>query len=613
MTMTGEQGPELTGAYVAALDESLAVAFERAAAQHADAIAMRTATEALSYDAINRAANRLAHAILAQRGSSEEPIAFVAERTSVELICILAILKSGKAYVALDPAQPIARLAAVCASVEPGLILCSAQCRALAERLSGATDRCLEAVAPGTDLPDHNPALPIEPARIAAIYFTSGSTGEPKGVYYDQRGLLHRIFATILRSGIRAGDRQALHLRCDASWSLTILFSALLTGAAVHPIDIATTDASAMARWVATQGITHFPITSSLFRQWLDALPEPDERRYPALRLLNVGAEALPRRDVERFKQHFTLHCVLMHSLATSECGRITCASITRATPLPDERVAAGYPDFGMEILIVDDGGSVLARGETGEIAVRTRYAMRGYWREPKLTAAVLRPDPDGSDQRIYFTGDLGRIGRDGQLVVLGRRDAQAKVRGFRVQTDEIEMRLLRLALVREATVLVLSDPDGDARLVAYLVAQAPAQASVEKLRAALAVTLPDHMIPSSFVFLPALPLNAAGKVDRRALPRPSPGRPSLDTVYVAPRDALEARLVQLWEQVLPAAPIGIDDDFLGLGGDSLHAFSLLSRVNRDFDVTLSPQELFACASVRAMAELVGRRRGNAD
>ena len=599
---------ELFGPYQTALDDSVAAAFERVAVLHADSIAVSTDTETLTYEAINRAANRLAHAIIAHRGECEEPIAFVVDRPSVELTCLLGILKAGKAYVALDPSHPSSRLQAVCADVQPGLILTTARCQPLVDRLAIAPSVCLNVEAPGASLPDHNPERAIPPSRLAAIYFTSGSTGQPKGVCYDQRVLLHRIFTTILCSDMRPGDRQALHLRCDASWSVTIIFSALLAGATLYPVDVARSGVSGMAEWVAREGITHFPMTCSLFRQWVDALPGADDGRYPSLRFLNVAAEPLLRRDVEQFKRHFPAQCVLFHSLATSECGRIACAKILRMTPLPEERVAAGYADFDKEILIVGEDGRWAASGESGEIAVRSHYMMSGYWRKPRLTAAVVRPDPDGSDKRVYFTGDIGRIGSDGQLEVFGRRDFQAKVRGYRVQLAEIEMHLLNLGAISEAVVVALAEPGGDTRLAAYLVAQGTTP-SVGELRAALAQTLPAYMIPSAFIFLPTLPLTPAGKVDRRALPQPSPARPSLETTYIAPRNALEARLVRIWEEVLPVAPIGVDDDFLNVGGDSLQAFSVISHVLKEFDMSLSPQDLMACASVGAMATLIAERQ----
>jgi amino acid adenylation domain-containing protein len=593
----------------AQLDAPIAAAFEKSVALFADSVALEADGTALTYDALNRAANRLAHAIVLRLGASDERVAFLTDGGSAPYVCLLAALKAGKPYVALDPTRPEAQLAAICADTEPRLILAVSSTLILARQLAGVSGDVLDVDAIDASLPDENPAVEIPVSRPAAIYFTSGSTGKPKGIYYDHPSLLHRLFATVVGNDTRPGDRQALYIHLDNSWSATILFSTLLSGGTLCPINVRQVGVPRMAQWVASERITHFSMTSSLFRQWMDVLPYADEWRYPAMRFLSAGAEPLTRRDVELFKQHFPPACVLFHSLSTSESGRIASVGIRRETPLPEERVPSGYADLDKEVLIVDDDGRWAAPGEIGEIAVRSRYMMGGYWRQPQMTAAVIRPDPEGSDKRIYYTGDLGRIRRDGQLEVLGRRDFQVKVRGYRVQPSEIEQRLFELGTINEAVVVALDEPNGDKRLVAYLAIQGEAL-SVAELRAALAKTLPDYMIPSAFVFLPAMPLTPGGKVDRRALPPPPRERPQLSNAYVAPRSALEAQLVRIWEDVLPIAPIGVDDDFLELGGDSLRASQVLVRVQRDLGASLSPIDLFECANVAAMARVVTAKPG---
>jgi acyl-coenzyme A synthetase/AMP-(fatty) acid ligase/acyl carrier protein len=288
-----------------------------------------------------------------------------------------------------------------------------------------------------------------------------------------------------------------------------------------------------------------------------------------------------------------------------SECGRIAYLNIRHDLPLPDERVAVGHADLDKEILIVGDDGRWAGPGEAGEIAVRTRYMMSGYWHKPQLTAAVIRPDPDGSDKRIFYTGDVGRIRQDGQLEVLGRGDFQVKVRGYRVQLAEVERQLFELGTISEAVVVAVDAPEGDKRLVAYLAAPGKTPPSATELRAALARTLPDYMIPAAFVFLPTLPLTPGGKVDRRALPQPPRDRTQVSKAYVAPRTALESRLVRIWEEVLAIAPVGVDDDILALGGDSLAASRIIARVMHELGVRLSPRELFDHPSVGAMATAV--------
>jgi len=291
-----------------------------------------------------------------------------------------------------------------------------------------------------------------------------------------------------------------------------------------------------------------------------------------------------------------------------TECGRISYAKIRRDTPLPDTRAPVGHADVDKEILIALDDGQWAAPGETGEIAVRTRYMMSGYWRKPRLTAAAIRQDPDGSDKRVFFTGDIGRIRDDGQLEVLGRRDLQVKVRGYRVQPSEVEQRLLDLGSIDEAVVVALDEPDGDKRLVAYLVASEASQPSTSDLRAALARALPAYMIPSAFVFVPAFPLTANGKLNRLALPKPTRERPHVSSAYVPPRTALESQLARIWEEVLQVAPVGMHDDFFELGGDSLGVSRVIAGAMR-LGVRLSPRELYDGASIGAIAGAVTAER----
>jgi non-ribosomal peptide synthetase component F len=426
---------ELSGAYLAQLEESVAAIFARAVALHRDSVALEIESETLTYEELDRASNRLAHAILARCDGIDRPVAFIIDGGASPYICVLAALKAGKAYVALDPKQPLAQLRSVCTDVEPALILSTSNNTLLATQLAGEACGWLDIDALDVGLSGAAPALVIPPSRPAAIFFTSGTTGQPKSIYYDQRALLHRIFTTVLCIDMRPGERQALHVLCDRTWSATIMFSTLFSGATLYPVDIKAIGVPRMAEWAASASITHFPLTCSVFREWMDVLPCADERRYPALRFISVGAEALARQDVERFKQHFSPECVLFHSLATSECGRISYVKIRRETPLRDERVPVGHADLDKEILIVGADGRPVASGEEGEIAVRSRYMMTGYWRKPELTAAVIRSDPGGSDKKIYYTGDIGRIRPDGQLELIGRRDFQVKVRGFSCAT----------------------------------------------------------------------------------------------------------------------------------------------------------------------------------
>jgi len=256
-----------------------------------------------------------------------------------------------------------------------------------------------------------------------------------------------------------------------------------------------------------------------------------------------------------------------------------------------------------------------------GEIAIRSRYGAAGYWRRPDLTQAAFLPDPAGGDERIYRTGDLGRMRSDGCLFHLGRKDFQVKIRGYRVEVAEVETALLELDTVKEAVVVGHEDKRGDPsaplragpsaalrtgkRLVAYIIPAGPRAPTVSELRRLLANKLPDYMVPSAFVMVDRMPLTATGKVDRRALPPPDDTRPALDSPFVAPRTPVEERLAGIWAEVLGLDRVGVHDNFLELGGDSLLATRVISRVLPQFQVKLPLRDLLEASTVAEMGEVI--------
>jgi hypothetical protein len=293
-------------------------------------------------------------------------------------------------------------------------------------------------------------------------------------------------------------------------------------------------------------------------------------------------------------------------------------------TPIPGSVLPIGYAVEDTEVLLLDDERREVVAGEIGEIAVRTRFASPGYWRRPELTRERFLLDPEGSDARVYLTGDLGRVLPDGCLVHVGRKEHHVKIRGQRIETAEIERALLDLDTIREAVVVVREGKEestsdsvdgdrrgvtgkGEPRLVAYLVPASWPAPTVSALRRALAQQLPDAMLPSAFVVLDGLPLNANGKVDRHALPALDGTRPELSVPYAPPRSPMEEVLTGIWAEVLELEQVGIHDDFLELGGHSLLATQVLSRVRSAFRVQLSQQALLGAPTVAEMAVEVAR------
>lgn len=274
-----------------------------------------------------------------------------------------------------------------------------------------------------------------------------------------------------------------------------------------------------------------------------------------------------------------------------------------------DSKVPLGYAVPDKEVLLLNEAGREVGTDQMGEIAVRSKYLALGYWRRPDLTAVAFIPDHHGRNQRLYLTGDLGMMRPDGCLIHMGRKDFQVKIRGYRIEVAEIEAALVRLDSVKSAVVHAQADNAGGQHLVAYIVPGASGIPTVSELRGALIQTLPDYMLPSAFVFLDALPLLPSGKVDRRALPASNHARPALNTSYVAPRTPIESELARIWAGMLNLQDVGIHDPFLDLGGDSLLATRILTRVVETFRVELSIQSLLEAPTVAEMAKLIGLRQ----
>ena len=258
----------------------------------------------------------------------------------------------------------------------------------------------------------------------------------------------------------------------------------------------------------------------------------------------------------------------------------------------------------GTEVLLLDDDGKQVGDNEVGQIVARSRYLSKGYWRRPDLTEAKFKSDPNGGQERLYLTGDLGLMRTDGCLLYKGRKDFRVKIRGYGVEVAEVEKRLLNHPDVREA-IVAKQNPLGESYLVAYFTVQSQSAPTVSELRCFLLEKLTDYMVPSAFVMLDAMPLTAHGKLDRTVLPVPDGSRPQLDVAYAGPRTSVEERLVEIWQEILDIRPVGIHDNFSDVGGHSLAGAGLISRLNRTFGLDLSIRVLFKAPTVARLTSVV--------
>ena len=585
------------------VEQSIPDRFEEQVAKYPNRVAVKTRNHTLTYDELNRLSNRVARAILAQRENGKAPVALLLEHDASVIAAILGVLKAGKIYVPLNPSYPQARTRYILEDSQAALIMTNSRNLVLAREL--ARNRCQVINVDEIDisLSDADLDIPISPDAFAYILYTSGSTGQPKGVIQNHRNVLYLITNFTNGLHICSDDRMTLLYSASVSGAVKDIFGALLNGAGVLPFDLKEEGVGNLATWLIQEEITIYHSVSTVFRHFLGSLPGVE--KFTGLRIITLGGESVSTREVEAYKRHFSQNCILHSVLGSTELNSVCQYFIDKETQISGSTVPAGYAVEGTQVLLLDDAGETVGSDRIGEIAFRSRYLTRGYWRKPDLTRSIFLPDPEGGNARIYRTGDLGRKSTDGCLEYLGRKDFQVKTRGYRIELAEIEMALLALETIKEAAVVARENPPGDQRLVAYLVPAKQPPPTLSGLRHLLAERLPDHMIPSSFVMLDALPLTPTGKVDRKALPDRGNSRPELETPYIAPRTPVEEQLTSFWSEILGIDQVGIHDNFFDLGGHSMAASRVVSRVIRTFQLELPIKAMFNSPTVAEMAKII--------
>jgi amino acid adenylation domain-containing protein len=583
------------------IEQSIPQRFEEIVHRHPDRLAVKTKKHSFTFSELNSTANRLAQTILAERGAKQEPVALLMEHEAPVIAAILATLKSGKFYVPLDPSLPHARLKYILEDLQANYIVTNSRNLSLAKALAG---KALDLF--NSDELEHltatNPAVDVRPDYLSWVIYTSGSTGKPKGVMQTHRNVLHFMMNYTNRLRICPEDRLTLLYSFSVNGGAHDIFAALLNGAALFPYDLKQQGFTDLRHWLKEERITIYHSVPTVFRQFVESLT--DQQEFPNLRVLRLGGEPVYKRELDFFKNHFSKDCIMVNRLGSSETGTLRMYFIDKETQISGNLVPVGYAVPDNEILLLDEDGKQSTSDE-GEIAVKTRYVSPGYWGRPDLTNAVFLPAAAGCEERIYRTGDLGRVLPDGCLVHLGRKEFFVKIRGYRIDIDEIEAALCDCAGIKEAVVVARNNNSGDEQLTAYYVPTQHPGPDVGELRAFLRSKLPEYMTPRTFVMLEAIPLTATHKIDRNALPDPSMSRPDTGTPYVAPTNPIEEDLARIWAEVLSLDQVGIHDDFLALGGHSLDASRIISRVIASFQLQLSIRALFDSPTVATMAAVI--------
>ncbi|QLJ03491.1 amino acid adenylation domain-containing protein [Streptomyces sp. NEAU-sy36] len=570
------------------------------AAERPDAVAVTDDHGDLTYRDLVDRVDRLAARLRARGAGPDAVVAVLAERGAAAVTGFLGIQAAGAAYLPLDTRAPVERSAALLADAHAGWLLAGPGQEAAADRIVAAGGAHAEA------LPVHDPDDPAAPAtprtpdaaRLAYVIFTSGSTGRPKGAMVHHRGMNNHLLAKVADLGLTAADTVVLNAPLTFDVSVWQMIAPLLTGGRVRAVgQLLAADPQGLFRLVAHERVGVLEVVPSLLRAALDTWDEGAEvPELPALRWLVVTGEELPTELCRRWFARFP-GIAMMNAYGPTECSDDVTHAVITPDDLDEDRITApiGRAVRNTRLYVLGDELAPVPPGTAGDLYVAGAGVGRGYLGDPGRTAAAFVPDPFAADGGLmYRTGDRVRHRPDGQLEFIGRRDAQVKIRGQRIELGEVEAHLRAHPGVSDAVAAVVPGPGGHHQLVGYLAGTD----DVRGVREALAAALPEHLVPAVLVPLPALPLTPNGKIDRKALPVPD----LAPTDSRAPRTPEEELLCGVFAELLGLDRVGADDDFFMLGGHSLLATRVVARVRAVLAVDLEVAALFETPTVAGLA-----------
>lgn len=579
-----------------------------------DAVGLDTSTPGASYTfaEVDRLSDLVALEIVRTVGDSDRPIAALLGHDARAVVALIALLKTGRIRIVLDTHLPAARLTRIAELSTAVTALVDDRHRGLASGVPQLTDvlsldALLEA-AEDSDLTDDelralvDAELAFGAARAGTdpfeIVFTSGSTGTPKGVLQRHGSFLNELFGFSTIRGYRPGVRAATVLPLSFLAGSVTLVSTLLSGATAVLLDPRDTGIPALVSLLRTGGISVLVCTPHLIRGVVEALG--DAEVLADLRVAGTLGEGIHGRDVRAILAHLPAEGRYVNEVGSSEIDVIATYTVRPGDTVPDGSVPVGTPFPNKLVRILDASGDELPPGEAGDVVVSSDFLSGGYWRNDELNSQKFGRDASGRE--FVRQGDLGRIDADGTLHLLGRGDSAVKIRGYLVEPSEVEGALMGMDDIADAVVVtVVSDqsPPLPTRLIAYVAPTAGVRPpSSAAIRRSLRAVVPEYMVPSEIVQLRALPRTERGKVDRMALPSVPPR-----IVDTASMNHDQIVMASLWQQVLELPEVGLDDDFMALGGDSLSAEELLTQVKQHFGSEVSSTEILAFPTLREFTD----------
>ena len=586
-----------------------------------DACALLFGDQTLSYDALDRQADRLARILRSRGVGPDQLVGFFLDRSPLTFVTILAILKAGGAYVPLDTSLPYQRLEFLLSDADCQVVVTTqdliGRISPLITTQSGRQQDFLLLDEINWDSPDDSSEVPLSddalPEHLAYVIYTSGSTGRPKGVAMHHRGLVNLTQWQLETSKHGVGDRTLQFASPGFDVSFQEMFSTWCAGGTLVLLpDDVRQEPHALLREIACRSVRRVFLPVVMLQRIADAA-DHSTPLLPGLTEVIVAGEQLRITDsIRKFFQR-SPRCRLVNHYGPTESHVVTSFELPEEASSWTDLPPIGRPIANSQIYLLDQNQQLVPRGLTGELWIGGVGVARGYWRRPDLTDERFRPNPFRPEEQgpMYRTGDLARWRADGQIEFLGRADHQVKIRGYRVEIGEVEVVLGSHPQLTSCAIVTRKDPMGDLSLVAYVVSDSAAPVAIADLRTWLQSRLPDFMLPARFVLVPALPINANGKVDRKQLETQAntDSNWSEPNPYVAPRTELQWALAGIWQALLGRTQIGLHDNFFELGGHSLSAMRFAAQVKSQLGFDLSVRTVFEYPTIESLsAQLDGTR-----
>lgn len=568
-------------------------------------IAVKTADEQLTFSDLNKCANQIARKIIEESKKTDEKklpisVALLFEQGIDMIVGMVGALKTGYIYLPLDPSYPESRLTNMLDHADANFIITNNKNINLAEEVAFQSNHSvyiLNIDQIDESISSENLNQMISKDQSAYILYTSGSTGKPKGVMQNHQNIWYFVQNYTKNLSIKATDRLTLFSAFSHDAAVMDIYSGLLNGATLYPLNIKDqVYISEISAWLQKEKITIWHSVPTVYRYFVKSLAPTD--LFPDLRFVVLGGERVLEHDVTHFKKIFS-KTILVNLYGQSESSYNSSQIIQVNKEF--KKVTLGEPVNGTKLLVVTDTGKLASPLSVGEIVIASEHVALGYWKDPLKTEAVFKTHPDLG--KLYRTGDLGRLLINGEIEYIGRKDFQVKVRGYRIELGEIESHILNCSGVKEGAVILKGDVESNQNLCAFIVTDK--NLTIADIRGYLELYLPDYMIPTNFIFLDQLPLTPSNKVDRKALLEIKFNASSSGVEYQQPTNETEKELVKIWTELLGEIQIGITDNFFRIGGNSLLATQLASRIFKKFEVEVPLREIFNSSTVQELARYI--------